>query len=269
MIKRIIFSGIFLLSILAFSQNGKVGIGTTSPQQVLHIDAAKNTPAGSTTTNISDDVVITSQGYMGIGTTTPSKRLEIQSATTRAIRIADGTQQTNAFLQSDANGVGTWYIQGSIKPIVLGAFGDSSTGSDATSGAYKDLKVSITLTPGTWMVNFGATLKMNNTITTPFWMHLWLSDTPGGKTNKNFTFLGAAQSNTGYAGLMIPNQISTVGNANLLNGSTIIQVGSTTPTTTIWVTAENLHKTTAPTQNWNFTSTNWENYFYAIPLDGN
>lgn len=274
MIKKIIFLGLFSLSIFAFSQNGKVGIGTSSPQQVLHVDAAKNTPAGSTTSNVADDVVVSSQGYLGIGTVTPTTRLEIKSTTSKngVLKIADGTQQSNAFLQTDASGLAKWFVQGSIKPIVLGSFNPGSVNSTNASGVvYRDIKASIVLTPGVYMVNFGGTFKMSNAVKTPYWMHVWLSDIAGQRvdqSNTNITFLGAAGYGTGYAGLMVPGQISKSGNANLLTGSTIIRVGNKTPTTTIWVTVENID-TTSPPQNWQFTGSNWENYFFAVPLDGN
>lgn len=263
--KNTIYLVPLLLSTFAFAQNGKVGIGTTSPQQVLHIDAKKDTPVGSTTTNVSDDVVVTSQGYMGIGTTIPSNRLEIHGPRTGAIKIVDGTQQQNAFLQSDATGVGSWYIQGSIKPIILGSWTTSGIiYSDATGGT-KNLSVSITLTPGIWMVNFGATFKMTDTVTTPYWIHLYLSDSANLRSNTTFDFLGNGQNSTGYAGLMIRNNTYNVGNANLLSGSSIINVKKNT---TIYVLAENIN-TTSPYANWNFSASNWENYFYAIPLDIN
>ena len=119
--KILLFLNSIIISTVSFAQNGRVGIGTSDPQQVLHVDAAKN---NSTTTNRLDDVVITSNGQMGIGTIAPSKKLEIVTTTDNtinptAIKIVDGTQRENAFLKSDANGVGQWFIQGSIKPIEL------------------------------------------------------------------------------------------------------------------------------------------------------
>ncbi len=113
------------------------------------------------------------------------------------------------------------------------------------------------------MVNFGATFKMN--FNTPHWLHIYLSDTNTGRTMTKFNFLGHGGINTGYAGLMIPNKTASVGNANLISGSSIIEVlepkdGS--KTVVIWVVAEN-----KPNNYWNFKADNWENYFYAVPLD--
>ena len=264
--KILLFLNSIIISTVSFAQNGRVGIGTSDPQQVLHVDAAKN---NSTTTNRLDDVVITSNGQMGIGTIAPSKKLEIVTTTDNtinptAIKIVDGTQRENAFLQSNANGVGQWFIQGSIKPIELGIWtkDDPVIASD-NNGGVKSLNLKIVLTPGVWMVNFGATFKMN--IGIPYWLHIYLSDTTTGRTKTKFNFLGHGGDNTGYAGLMVPNKTSSVGNANLISGSSIIEVlppidGS--KTVEIWVVVEN-----KPNSYWNFKANNWENYFYAVPLD--
>lgn len=251
---------LFLYSLI-FAQSGKVGIGTNNPQQVLHIDAAKNTVAGA---NISDDVVVTSQGYMGIGTVTPSKRLEINNTTPGAVKIVDGTQKQNAFLMSNANGVGSWHQQSSIKPTVLGVWNSSLFISSDNTGGTKNLSVSIDLTPGVWVVNFGATFKMGNNVS-PYWLHLYLSDSTGSRTKTTFDFLGSGGNNTGYAGLMTSSKTVGIGNANLISGSSVIRVNQNTK---IWVLAENIYST-SPAINWNFSGGNWENYFYAIPLEGN
>ena len=65
---------------------------------------------------------------------------------------------------------------------------------------------------------------------------------------------------------MIANKTSSVGNANLISGSSIIRVKQNT---TIKVLVENNQSDTAPKRNWNITNNNWENYFYAVPLDSN
>ncbi len=265
-----IYCGALVLSSFLTAQTGKVGIGTNAPQQTLHIDPAKNT-VGTPSTNTNDDVVVTSQGYMGIGTVNPSARLEIKSNTPNAIKITDGTEKQNAFLRSDANGVGSWYLQGSIKPIELGVWtpSDPIIRSGPAGASTVNLNVSITLTPGIWMVNFGATFKMSN-VSTPYWLHLYLSESTTSRVNTNFDYLGGGGNNTGYAGLMIPNKTAAVGNANLISGSSIIRV-KPNQTVKLWVLAENFNTSTNPSSsvvNWNFKADNWENYLYAIPLDG-
>lgn len=75
--KKIIFILCFTAySISAYAQN--VGIGTTSPQRVLHIDAKKDNDG--TTSKYYDDIVVNNQGRMGIGTIDPKTRLDVRSA---------------------------------------------------------------------------------------------------------------------------------------------------------------------------------------------
>lgn len=265
--KYIFYLSTFIITSSLFAQNGKVGFGTSVPQQTLHIDAASNTPANSTTTNISDDVVVTSQGYLGIGTTVPNKRLEINAtAPNGAIKIVDTTEKQNAFLKSDADGIGSWYVQGSIKPIQLGVWSQYNQiiFSDNTGG-IKDLQIYIDLTPGIWMINFGATFKASDSVSKPFWMHLYLSDKTTSRSNTTFSYMGSAGNNTAYAGLIMQNRTVAVGNANFMTGSTIIKVNQDTR---IWVLAENINRSIPDVANWTFKADNWENYFYAMPLDG-
>ncbi len=49
-------------------------------------------------------------GRVGIGTTAPTNVLDVRSTTNGALRIADGTQGANKILTSDANGVATWQL---------------------------------------------------------------------------------------------------------------------------------------------------------------
>lgn len=65
-------------------------------------------------------------GKIGIGTTTPSTLLHIESATSGAIKIVDGTQSEGRILTSDADGVATWQekaataIEGTgVNPTIL------------------------------------------------------------------------------------------------------------------------------------------------------
>lgn len=114
------------LPVIAFSQ---VGINTTNPLGILHIDGAKDNPATGTP-NVSqqaNDIVATADGMLGIGTLTPTARLELNSGTVNgALKITDGTQGIGKVLTSDASGLATWQI--------IPAWGTSGTGnSDATA----------------------------------------------------------------------------------------------------------------------------------------
>ncbi len=119
MMKKNILTQITLL--LSFYTFGQVGIGTTNPQGILHIDAATNTVLGTTSTH-TDDFIITSTGNVGIGTLAPSTKLEINSSTAGSIKIVDGTQGEGKVLVSDATGIGTWQELPIFKYVTSGNF---------------------------------------------------------------------------------------------------------------------------------------------------
>nr|WP_297163235.1 hypothetical protein [uncultured Dysgonomonas sp.] len=93
---------------LACKVQAQIGINTESPMGVLHIDAKGNT---SSSTNVSDDVLIDKNGNVGVGTVSPTAKLHIDASGTGlpAMRLSDGTEGLNKVLGSkDANGNMTW-----------------------------------------------------------------------------------------------------------------------------------------------------------------
>ncbi len=114
------------LPVIAFSQ---VGINTTNPLGILHIDGAKDNPATGTpnASQQANDIVATADGRLGIGTLTPTARLELNTGTANgALKITDGTQGIGKVLTSDASGLAGWQS--------IPAWGTSGTGNtDATA----------------------------------------------------------------------------------------------------------------------------------------
>ncbi|WP_336965135.1 hypothetical protein [Chryseobacterium contaminans] len=53
-------------------------------------------------------MTLNKNGRVGIGTTAPTNVLDVRSNTNGALKIVDGTQGANKILTSDANGVATW-----------------------------------------------------------------------------------------------------------------------------------------------------------------
>lgn len=93
-----------VLLVLPFSIRAQVGINTTNPQGILHIDPLNNT-VGST--NVSDDIIVTSDGSVGIGIINPTAKLHIMGKS--SLRIADGTQSDGYVFTSVNNmGLGRW-----------------------------------------------------------------------------------------------------------------------------------------------------------------
>lgn len=92
-----------------FLQAQYVGIKTTSPVGVLHIDAAGDNGATISPAQALNDVVINTKGYLGIGTVNPQAKLTINNnGVAGAIRIVDGRQADGLILTSDASGNASW-----------------------------------------------------------------------------------------------------------------------------------------------------------------
>lgn len=151
---------LYILLFLPFSMFAQVGIGTTNPLGVLHIDGKKNNGSTNSPTNIKDDVIIaTTSGNLGIGTLTPAAKVTVinNDNVKPTIRIDDGTQGLNKILTSDANGVASWNYGNNSNPIVgkfdaqVGmtySYNSHATTDQIYTSAYIDLP------PGTWQINY-------------------------------------------------------------------------------------------------------------------
>lgn len=90
---------VLLTAFLALCSNayGQVGINTTNPQGIFHVDGAKdNNPAGAPTAQQqNNDFIVTPEGNVGVGTAAPVTRLDTRSAGNTDNSIAIGkTVQT-------------------------------------------------------------------------------------------------------------------------------------------------------------------------------
>ena len=265
--KSIIFSISLLLGVWAF---GQVGIGTTSPQGILHIDAAKNTvTTGSTPSNFSDDVIVTPAGNVGIGTLTPGTNLEINNATAGAIKIVDGTQGVGKVLVSDANGVGTWQTLPQFKYMVNGSFVQlqSISNNPNSANTVQYSQGSIILNKGKYMISTGLTIRLTNSSSTvninPFYLQMYLSSSQNSIANTTFSYL-TSNVNNSFGGNMILSQDTRF--YNFITGSTIINVLN--DNTTIYLVIQNVNKDAyGKDVNWTFETRNYENYLYAVPMN--
>lgn len=144
--------GIFSIGLAS----AQVGINTTNPQGIFHID-----PRGDTngSTNITDDVIITNDGNLGIGTITPKAKLHINTGGTPSLPIpglviADGTQKARRILSTNAVGRASW--KDHVNAAVLGVLGAGvsmpNPGVGQVSNWY-NTGSSITLPPGKWIIH--------------------------------------------------------------------------------------------------------------------
>ncbi|WP_241330126.1 complement C1q domain-containing protein [Chryseobacterium arthrosphaerae] len=90
---------IFLCFIINYS-NAQVGINTSNPQTIFHVDGAKDNPASGapSSAQIANDVAITSAGDIGIGTLTPAVKIDGRSIsnTDNSIGIGETSQTASA-----------------------------------------------------------------------------------------------------------------------------------------------------------------------------
>lgn len=98
--KNLLLIGICTFSVL----NAQVGINTQSPEGIVHINCladSENKP--------DDDISVSANGNLGIGTTAPQQKLHIKSLTQGAIRITDGNQGNGKILSCIApDGTASW-----------------------------------------------------------------------------------------------------------------------------------------------------------------
>lgn len=90
---------IFLCFIVSYS-NAQVGINTSNPQTIFHVDGAKDNPASGapSSAQIANDVAITSAGDIGIGTLTPAVKIDARSISNadNSIGIGETSQTASA-----------------------------------------------------------------------------------------------------------------------------------------------------------------------------
>ncbi|NQT76697.1 MAG: hypothetical protein HQ565_03210 [Bacteroidetes bacterium] len=88
--------------------NGNVGIGVTSPVNILDVEGNVVIGATYSGTNTAPTNGLLVEGNVGIGTTSPSSKLEVSGmihSTSEGIKFPDGTVQTTASSSGSSNGI--------------------------------------------------------------------------------------------------------------------------------------------------------------------
>lgn len=136
----------------AFAQ---VGINTTEPKGVFHVDAKGNTQGNS---NISDDVIVDSNGNLGIGTLTPQAKVHIYTdGTVPGIRISDQSEAAGSMLMfQDNTGVVNWVPKPfSIRQVETKDLRTDFVMNNRDAGDHVEISQpgkGLKLPPGVWMI---------------------------------------------------------------------------------------------------------------------
>lgn len=165
----------------AFSQIG-IMTDNPASNVLVHVDVASNNSGGGANIN-RDDVVVSKDGKVGIGTITPQTKLHIVTGGTSAtpnpqLRIEDGNAAVNKVLMSDANGLGQWndYIPG-YKNGTLGS--GISFAALGNSNNWFKTNMSVSVDPGQWLVFFSVSMVTNQVTVSDVNYRIWIQVTLG------------------------------------------------------------------------------------------
>jgi trimeric autotransporter adhesin len=153
------------MTILAAS--GNVGIGITSPLDLLHVAGSSRANQFNATNGIFNTVgatnlslntnganrmtILNSNGFVGINTTAPTSALHVAGA----VRIVDGTQGAAKVLTSDANGLASW-----ATPVGGGNVSNSGTPTVGQAAEW----VTATKMQGVTITGTGSYVKSTNAV---------------------------------------------------------------------------------------------------------
>ena len=146
-------------------------------------------------------------GNVGIGTTAPNRLLHLNSATNGALRIVDGTQANGRVLTSDANGVATWQSTGIDNIVgVLSATGVSipynQTANFLQTGSYITLPPGRYAVNVTMLLarNSTPSPSPNNSF---FWVRSSFSDSAGANPVSSPDIVGSTLASGNFGGTSV------------------------------------------------------------------
>lgn len=163
----------FIIPILIINSYcvAQVGINTSNPQGIFHIDGKKDNPsnASPTTTQQLNDFTVDQNGNVGIGTTEPKIKFEVITGGTSVspksgFKLVDGTENDGFALTSNSAGVGTWQPI-KIQYRVLSPLGVGSYIHPASTLTPKYTGVSIVIPPGKWILNLVIPIRVTGDTT--------------------------------------------------------------------------------------------------------
>ncbi len=269
-----------LISGALFSQ---VGVNTPNPQGVFNIDGAKDNPktgSAHTAAQQMNDITVLANGNVGVGTIAPTQKVHIvapaasSTVAPSGFKLVDGNQKQNRVLQSDAQGVGSWYALNAAKGLATGVFGPAgSVISSNTDRKYTKVKVNVT--KGQWLISIGLVVQYNTDSSSdsrPYWLHGYISSNETSYSTAGITLNGPAGSGTCYAGAILKDPNSA--NRNFFTGTILATFNQDM---TVYIFLENYNLTngtdgtvlpqTDTNSMWKVDPLDPANFCYAIPVN--
>lgn len=141
-------------------ENGKIGIGTSNAQGLLHIDAKSNNNQTPTEAQLADDVIISQEGKIGIGTmpdVNDPSLLQVNGPIT--INNAGTISAGGAYVLTtdDGSGQARWKRNIGLTQLVIGQRGPGYNGP-VTSTVFTTS--TLTLPPGEWIIQTAMVLTI-------------------------------------------------------------------------------------------------------------
>ena len=178
-------------------------------------------------------------GIGNFGTAAPAASLDIETGGTSTkpnptgFKLVDGNQNSGKVLVSDANGVGTWQVNGIT--YTRGGLGASGVNIPFGTGGNLYTGDSIILPPGTWQVNVQMLMTASGvTAGNTVWEQTTFCD-----TKTTYAFSADIQGNSHFiSGRYTANSVGAIGIWSMLSGFLIIKNSGTAPKTYYyWVAA--------------------------------
>lgn len=153
------------------SADQRVGFGTATPQQMLHVDGNRDNNINSAPTAAQElnDVVIRVDGNVGIGTIDPQAHLHVVG--TRRFQDAGLVPVGSVLMATDTNGTAEWKTPSTT--VILGGTESGTIGLDIPfqkDGALKYTGRFITLPPGKWIITITQLAQTSGALNNDDWM---------------------------------------------------------------------------------------------------
>jgi len=145
---------ILIISSQAFSQISINYKDNKNIGGAFHIDGKGDNDPVPTAAQTENDVFVNTDGKVGLGTVSPEVHLHIEpnAASTVLLRIADGSEGEGRVLTSGADGTASWQKFGAIPVVEIKMGTQMKATISQMAGKYLYTGTAVTLPPGLWLI---------------------------------------------------------------------------------------------------------------------